>query len=710
MQRATRIVKLAEYGTSPELTQELQNSGHENWQPEAFPSSLLMEIESGFLIRPVQEQVAAQMRQPSGTSVNATVQLNMGAGKSSVIVPIVAAALADGTKLVRIVVAKAQFKQMTQTVLSKLGGLLDRRIYYLPVSRAIKLNIAAAGYLNKMLRECLSNGGVLLVQPEHILSFSLMGRESFINEKTDLGSSLASTQDFLDNHSRDIVDESDENFSPRFEICYTMSSQRATELCPDRWLYIQQVFDLVALCASVVARESPKAIIVSRGSPGQFPRVRIVRPEAGYKLINLVAHHICDKGLPSFFKISRQGEIEKDHVYAYLTNFELEREDARLVEESSLWSDTTGPVLLLLRGLLAGGVLTFVLSQKRWRVNYGLADRIPPTKLAVPYRAKDSPSARSEYSHPDVLLMLTMLTYYYEGLTDDYLFTVLSHLMESDQKDTEYAEWVKGADNLPVAFRALEGINIKDREQCIAEVFPALRYRKKIVDYFCSKIVFPKEIREFPYKLSSSGWDLGKLKAHPLTGFSGTKDSRALLPLNVEHLDLLEQRHTNALVLEYLLQRENSVKMMPRMPAQPTSEAEVLLKVVLQLQPEVQVLLDVGAQIIEMDNLQVAQAWLRMHHDQNKQGVVFCDDNDELCVVDRNGRVEILQTSSFNSRLDVCLVFLDEAHTRGTDLKLPQYFRAAVTLGQNLVKDKLVQGKNQLCCLEVRLQLANTVL
>jgi len=117
------------------------------------------------------------------------------------------------------------------------------------------------------------------------------------------------------------------------------------------------------------------------------------------------------------------------------------------------------------------------------------------------------------------------------------------------------------------------------------------------------------------------------------------------------------------------------------------------LKIVLHLQPEVQVILDVGAQIIEMDNLQVAQAWLRMHHDQNKQGAVFCNEDDELCVVDRNDRVELLQTSSFISRLDVCLIFLDEAHTRGIDLKLPQYFRAAVTLGANLVKDKLVQGK-----------------
>jgi hypothetical protein len=55
--------------------------------------------------------------------------------------------------------------------------------------------------------------------------------------------------------------------------------------------------------------------------------------------------------------------------------------------------------------------------------------------------------------------------------------------------------------------------------------------------------------------------------------------------------------------------------------------------------------------------------------------------------------VEHLQTSPYADQLDVCLVFLDEAHTRGTDLKLPDNYRAAVTLGANLTKDRLVQGK-----------------
>jgi hypothetical protein len=109
LQRAERLVSLV--GHQEELVRELQNPGHSNWDPYEYPESLLLEIENGILIREVQEQIARQIRniQPGH---NAMMQLNMGEGKSLVIVPILAAALADGSCLVRVLVAKPQACQM----------------------------------------------------------------------------------------------------------------------------------------------------------------------------------------------------------------------------------------------------------------------------------------------------------------------------------------------------------------------------------------------------------------------------------------------------------------------------------------------------------------------------------------------------------------------------------------------------------------------
>ena len=211
--------------------------------------------------------------------------------------------------------------------------------------------------------------------------------------------------------------------------------------------------------------------------------------------------------------------------------------------------------LLLLRGLFAGGILNFAFGQKRWRVNYGLD--LSRTKLAVPYNAKDSPSARSEFSHPDTAIILTCLSYYYGGLSDKQLSACFEELLQSDNAQEEYLAWIQDVSRLPATFQQLSGINLSNISQCSRDIFPHLRVSKGVIDYYMSHLVFPKEMKEFPNKLSSSGWDLGRNKRHPTTGFSGTNDSKYILPLPVNQCDLPQQLSTNASVLDCLLRPEN---------------------------------------------------------------------------------------------------------------------------------------------------------
>jgi hypothetical protein len=695
LQCAKRLLSLID--RPEDIIQELQNLGHSNWNPYDFPESLLLEIENGILIRDVQEDIARKMRNLQ-SGKNAVMQLNMGEGKSSVIVPIVAAALADGSCLVRVLVAKPQSRQMFHMLLSKLGGFLGRRIYHLPVSRSLRIGVTEADEIERMCRECMKEGGILLVQPEHILSLKLMCLESFITGQSEVGKSIFRTLEFFRNSSRDIVDESDENFSVKFELIYTIGSQKSLEFSPERWIVIQQVLDLIRKYAVDIKREFPRSIEVYERRLGTFPRIRLLHEAAGQKLFKTVAHHICENGIDSI-AISRQTEISRRAILTYILSPDLSEQEIDAVENegpSSFWTETTKDALLLLRGLLAGGVLAFCFGQKRWRVNYGPDHmRRPPSRLSVPYRAKDNPAPRSEFSHPEVIIVLTCLNYYYGGLSDDELFLAFHHLVKSDQKETEFQIWVDDAPELPQAYHQLGGVNLQDRLHCVAHVFPNFKFSKGAIDYFLSHIVFPKEIKEFPSKLSASGWDIGEVKAYPTVGFSGTNDSRVTLPLDVRQLDLPEQNHTNALVLEYLLRPENSVIFPPTRASLSISDAQVLLDMVVNLDPPTQVILDVGAQILELTNLEVAQAWLGMTPDDIRmQAVVFVNDLDVISVVDRAGIVEPLQISPFAQQLEVCYVFLDEAHTRGIDLRLPPTYRAAVTLGAGITKDKLVQGKS----------------
>jgi hypothetical protein len=95
LHRAQRLVALS---TKPaDLMEELGHVGHSNWDPREFPETLLLEAESGILIRREQEFIASHMRE-SQDATNIVLQLLMGGGKSSTIVPMLAAYLGDKKK------------------------------------------------------------------------------------------------------------------------------------------------------------------------------------------------------------------------------------------------------------------------------------------------------------------------------------------------------------------------------------------------------------------------------------------------------------------------------------------------------------------------------------------------------------------------------------------------------------------------------------
>ena len=137
---------------------------------------------------------------------NTVMQVNMGEGKSSVIIPIAAAALADGKQLVRVIVPEALTVQMFELLVARLGGLTNRPIYHLPFSRTpeykdgygmISLQIDD---LHKLMSQCMAERGVLLVQPEHVVSLKLMSVEEQICKPQLLTDPLTKPQKTIYGH------------------------------------------------------------------------------------------------------------------------------------------------------------------------------------------------------------------------------------------------------------------------------------------------------------------------------------------------------------------------------------------------------------------------------------------------------------------------------------------------------------------------------
>ena len=134
---------------------------------------------------------------------NTVMQINMGEGKSSVIIPIAAAALADGKQLVRVISPKALTVQMFELLVTRLGGLTNRPIYHLPFSRTPEgdgLGNANIHQIDDLLSKCMAERGILLVQPEHVVSFKLTSVEEQIQKAKAMVDPLTKHQKTIYKH------------------------------------------------------------------------------------------------------------------------------------------------------------------------------------------------------------------------------------------------------------------------------------------------------------------------------------------------------------------------------------------------------------------------------------------------------------------------------------------------------------------------------
>ncbi len=323
----------------------------------------------------------------------------MGEGKSSVIVPLVGATLADGSNLARIVTLKPLSNQMFQLLLSRLSDLADRRIFYVPFSRNLKMSASVVQSISTLYRRCANDGDVLVVQPEHLLSQKLMCIDTLITSHDDrkklpAARQLKDLQRWLAKVSRDVLDESDEILHVRYQLVYTAGEQMPVEDHPNRWSTTQQVFSRLRAHAVRLHASFPQMFELDQTQKG-FPTMRILDQEVSRQISSLIAEDALGGALSTLTLAVLSPSI-REATRRFIIQKEVSVEDHQSIRShcsgTTLWSG-----ILLLRGLLVDGegILGYVLKERRWRVEYGLDPS--RTLLAVPYRAKvSSPSSLSK--------------------------------------------------------------------------------------------------------------------------------------------------------------------------------------------------------------------------------------------------------------------------------------------------------------------------
>ena len=387
LQRLRRIEDAVVKGAHARLQDEMRNQGHENWSASEFPDWLLLEIDSNFLIRPEQIEVAHAIISPA-SGRNSVLQMNMGQGKTSSIVPMAMAILGNKKKLARLIVPKALLLQTAQTIQSRLGGLAGREIRHVAYFRHTPTTPVMRRLYADLHKEVLNCCGVILTTPEHVLSYKLSGLQLLADSKLEEARDMIHVQSWLDENCRDVLDESDFTLAVKTQLIYPSGSQMTVDGGSYRWRVAQGVLSLVEDHLTQLQRYFPRGVEVVKRPKG-FPMMYFPQKEAEDALQRWIIKDVCS-GKTDFLRLANPDDsINKIEMQRLLLEDVLDQRLFNSMTRMFADPDQASKSILILRGLLMNRILLLCLK-KRWNVQYGLHPRRDP--VAVPFEAKGVPS------------------------------------------------------------------------------------------------------------------------------------------------------------------------------------------------------------------------------------------------------------------------------------------------------------------------------
>ena len=356
--------------------------------------------------------------------------------------------------------------------------------------------------------------------------------------------------------------------------------------------------------------------------------------------------------------------------------------------------------------------------------------------LAVPFVGKDRPSDASEFSHPDVLIGLTTLAVFHEGLRYGDVLWLLHDLQRDFRRETgpikkrksfkRYARYVQLAggrmrglktsksrlldieDNRPEVW-PVHFLDLQDDSQ-VRPVYELLRSSKAAGRDYLWRRSFPETLALRPSKLAASGQELGGEAIFDVRiGFSGTPNDLVPAELGV----CVYEKATDGRINRVLADSDVVSKYL----VQPGWTPKKLLEIIATSE-EFLALIDCGALVTGLSNREVAE-YLITTGLKHVDGVLFYDEEDVACICSRSdgGGTKVTDALTANLKPGRRFTFYDHAHCTGLDVKQRVDCVAALTVSKDTTLRDAAQaafrlrrlGAGQRCRLFLIPQIANCV-
>jgi hypothetical protein len=461
-----------------------------SWQCD--PRFLVFEYVFDILLRERQVEMVQWFVDASRRGESRVQQMIMGAGKTTVIGPLLSLILADGDSLVTQVMPSALLEQSRNVLRSCFSsGVMPKQIFTLQFDRSVDESVEFVAALFAKLDSARRHRSVVCAAPEAIKSMllkyiellhalerfdvtslvpgsnaranrELMRTKDSMVARSSMADALVRIMDLWKSGVL-IMDEVDVLLHPlKSELNFPIGHKDPIDLAGHRWDL--PIFLVDALFA---VQKTDETADLQRQSSSQ------IAARAGFDMPSVLADlragiqegfatHALQRNPhmvlldPAWYNRRLKRSVAKlsllwllQHLTSATTKVspeimleylcavtDAEIDACRDAIEGGLPPE--GKKLLNLAQSWVRGLLPHIIS-KIDRVGYGIlreADmamvdpKSPPSRqlMAVPFVGKDVPSRASEFAHPDVLIGLTVLAYRYEGVRQADLHRVIVQL------------------------------------------------------------------------------------------------------------------------------------------------------------------------------------------------------------------------------------------------------------------------------------------
>jgi hypothetical protein len=412
-------------------------------------------------------------------------QLIMGAGKTTVVGPLLALMLANGKSVVIQCQPRALLEQSRIIVRERFSALIRKRVYTFKFDRYKIINEG----LLRMFQMARDTRAVVVTTPTDIKAFMLkfvelmhcidLSRTSAASKATKYKQKTLS-EDVLKKMRKQcaicteilaiwregvlLMDEVDMILHPlRSELNFPVGLRQPLDLTTTKnnkglrweipWFLMDALFfhstDKLSVPLAEGSRQAQLVLGKIKGVIDEGLGQRLLQGTPHLVLLNrsfydLKLKPLLAEWLVQWFSFQAKTKITNEQIYLYLSRPPSDDASSLFLKSigvnDELIDDDFMKMLNLAYDLLTS-FLPFVLS-KIDRVTFGLLNEaeIEASKIsdptapksrsltAIPFVGKDCPSERSEFAQPDVVISLTILAYRYEGLRRSDLRLVLKEL------------------------------------------------------------------------------------------------------------------------------------------------------------------------------------------------------------------------------------------------------------------------------------------